>query len=186
MKRFALIVLAAGVLAACENNPAALAPDAGLASRGSGNLPAGELGKSIKEIRAATARYHSVRQALADGYVSTHECVSVPGLGGMGVHFVNPALLGDASFDPLRPEMLLYQPGPNGQMRLVGVEYMIFRAPWEAAGKAGVPMFGSQPFEASFGEAAHGMEDHYELHAWIWAENPSGMFAPFNPDLSCA
>jgi hypothetical protein len=29
------------------------------------------------------------------------------------------------------------------------------------------------------------MPVHYDLHVWIWKANPSGLFAPFNPALSC-
>jgi hypothetical protein len=29
------------------------------------------------------------------------------------------------------------------------------------------------------------MPVHYDLHVWLYADNPSGLFAPFNPSLSC-
>ena len=33
--------------------------------------------------------------------------------------------------------------------------------------------------------ALTGMPVHYDLHVWLWKHNPSGVFAPFNPDASC-
>jgi hypothetical protein len=29
------------------------------------------------------------------------------------------------------------------------------------------------------------MPVHYDVHVWLFQENPSGFFAPFNPNLSC-
>ena len=26
---------------------------------------------------------------------------------------------------------------------------------------------------------------HYDLHVWLWERNPSGLFAQYNPNLSC-
>jgi hypothetical protein len=26
---------------------------------------------------------------------------------------------------------------------------------------------------------------HYDLHVWLWKENPAGMFSPTNPGLKC-
>jgi hypothetical protein len=144
-----------------------------------------ELRSQLARARAATARYHRVEAAVADGYVDSGECVELPGVGGMGVHFVNVALMGDADYDPARPEVLVYAPEANGDLRLVAAEYLIFRAPWEAAHAETTPAFAGVPFDESFGDAAHGLPDHYELHAWVWAHNPLGMFAPFNPRVSC-
>ncbi len=41
--------------------------------------------RALSEARAATAKYHRVEEAIADGYVSTQQCVSSP-FGGMGIH----------------------------------------------------------------------------------------------------
>ena len=147
--------------------------------------------RALAEVRAATAKYHQVEAALADGYVNTGECVASPA-GGMGVHFVNPALMGaptptgDGAFTPTRPEVLVYEPQRDGALRLVAVEYLIWRAPWDAAHPGVGPSFAGKPFDESFGEHAHGLPDHYELHAWLWRHNPSGMFAPWNPKVSCS
>lgn len=144
----------------------------------------------LAAVRAATARYHRVDAALADGYVSTNECAASPS-GAMGIHYVNPALMGppapggDATLDPLRPEVLLYEPQKNGRLQLVGVEYLVWRAAWAAAHPRTAPSLFGQPFVQSFGPGAHGLPDHYELHVWIWQHNPSGMFAQWNPTVTC-
>jgi hypothetical protein len=169
MKRFASLIFAFAALAACEPNPVAPSPERALAAFGSAALPAGGLSRQVREIRAATARFHSVRQVEKAGYIPASPCVSVPGLGGMGIHYVNPVLL-DGTFDPLHPEALLYEPGPQGQMRLVAVEYLVM---------------GGQPDPLLGAAFTPGHVADWELHVWVWAENPLGTFAPFNPNVSC-
>ncbi len=78
-----------------------------------------DVNKGLAEVRQATAKYHNVSNALADVYQPTEHCVAVPGLGGMGYHYTNPALIGDPSVDPSKPEVLLYAPKPNGTLKLV-------------------------------------------------------------------
>ncbi|MBV9326757.1 MAG: hypothetical protein JO352_23605 [Chloroflexi bacterium] len=31
----------------------------------------------------------------------------------------------------------------------------------------------------------YGLPPFYSLHAWIWRDNPAGMFSMWNPDVSC-
>ena len=50
----------------------------------------------------------------------------------MGMHFVHSELISDTVLDPLLPEALMYEPEPNGQLRLVGVEYIVFQEAWDA------------------------------------------------------
>jgi hypothetical protein len=53
-------------------------------------------------------------------------CLEVPGLGGMGFHYGNPAHVQDGgAVDLLQPELLLYEPQKNGQLRFIGVEYIV-------------------------------------------------------------
>jgi hypothetical protein len=179
----------AALLAACAPDSAS-GPDASqVPSLARAEAAAGNGQSGLAAVRAATARYHRVEVAIADGYVNTGECVASPA-GGMGIHFVNPALMGapmpggDATFDPTRPEVLVYEP-KDGKLKLVAVEYLIWRAAWDAANPGGGPTYLGQSFDESFGPESHGLPDHYELHAWIWQENPSGMFAPWNPKVSC-
>jgi hypothetical protein len=91
----------------------------------------------LKDVRRATARFHSTTAAVMAGYQPDNHCVSVPGLGGMGYHWVNPLLV-DTQFDPLKPEVVLYATGPGGNLRLVAIEYIVVNN-----GQAR-PMFGDQ------------------------------------------
>ena len=164
---------------------------------------------ALAQVRRVTAPYHLIDAAMADGYTAWSPnpfaagatCPSSPsGQGKMGYHLVNVSLRGgaahpengDATIDPMRPEMLLYEKRADGQMHLVGVEYIVFKAAWERAHGAGAapPTVFGQPLLAS----AHTfpgtlnpaeMVPHYELHVWLWSSNPLGMFYPWNPTVSC-
>lgn len=154
--------------------------------------------KMLAAVRRATAGFHKVQVAEAAGYVSTEECVSVPGLGGMGIHYVNFGLLGDGEVDALQPEVLLYEPRGD-HFRLVGVEYVMM-ALWDT-GTGAAPWFDHDPPPGPwvttnpelFGQTfagpmpGHGEGEpwHYELHAWVWRHNPRGIFADFNTKVSC-
>jgi hypothetical protein len=135
----------------------------------------------LAQIRGATMQYQDVNAALADGYVSTHECVAIPGAA-MGVHYVKPALAGDASSDPTKPEVLVYEPKVNGTFTLVAVEYIIMRAPWDAANPGKLPNISGSEFDKQFGGP---MGDMYALHAWVWRDNPDGVVTPFNKNVAC-
>jgi len=122
----------------------------------------------LARARAATARYHRVEQAEAEGYVNLNFCEE-----GEGCHWLNPALL-DGHFDPAKPEILLYVRDGDG-WRLVGVEYVI---PLSLS-----PGVAPEGFS---GDADHWREDSegvglWELTAWIWLHNPNGMFEQHNP-----
>jgi hypothetical protein len=150
-------------------------------------------------VRAAVARYHSYDRALADGYSAAGEpCVWTPD-GAMGYHAVNMGLIQTPGSDPLRPEILLYVPRADGSLRLVGVEYFEVAiantesgpAPWFSQDPPPLGFFNPAP--SVLGQTFDGpmpghnpeMPWHYDLHAWVIEENPSGVFAMFNPALSC-
>jgi hypothetical protein len=102
----------------------------------------------------------------------------------MGQHYVNGSLVGDPAIDPLRPEALVYAPGPRGQLRLAGVEWVVFQADWDAANAVPPTLFG-QPFRAVAEPNRYGLPPFYALHAWIWQPNPLGMFNDWNSRVSC-
>lgn len=135
--------------------------------------------QDLKAVRVATARFHSPEQALRAGYLASPECVASP-LGGMGFHYENPALMADPAVDAARPEILLYAPGADGDLELVAVEY--FR---DAGAGAMAPTLYGQTFDGPMAGHHPGMGVHYDLHVWVWQDNPSGTFAQFNPDVSC-
>jgi hypothetical protein len=136
--------------------------------------------QDLKTVRVATARFHSPAQALRAGYLPSPECVAAGPLGAMGFHYENPALMADPAIDAAQPEVLLYAPGADGDLELVGVEY--FR---NAGDGAMAPSLYGQTFDGPMPGHHPGMGVHYGLHAWVWTPNPSGTFAQFNPDVSC-
>lgn len=141
--------------------------------------------KGLAQVRQETTKYHDVSKALADGYLATEECVAVPGMGGMGFHYVNPALVGDPSVDPSKPEVLLYAPKNNGELKLVGVEYLVVDADQDLTTDEDRPDLFGVPFNCPMEGHEPGMPVHYDLHAWIFKGNPHGVFADFNPRVSC-
>lgn len=129
----------------------------------------------LRAVRQATARYHAPTQALRAGYELDEHCVAVPGLGGMGFHWANMALV-DPEFDPLRPEAVLYAPGRDGQLKLVAVEYIVIDDGQDH------PHFGDHPFDVGGTPVP---VPHWSLHVWLYENNPAGTFTPFNPNVLC-
>ncbi len=130
----------------------------------------------IPAIRAATLAYKDLDAAIGDGYIKFYECTEQPGVGTMGQHFVNLGLVGDPAIDPLRPEVLVYAPKRAGGYRLVAVEYVTFQA--------GLTVLG-QPMNAVPEGNRYGLDPFYAKHAWIWQGNPKGIFADWNPSITC-
>jgi hypothetical protein len=156
----------------------------------------------LSGLHKATAPFHDVGEAIAAGYAAPEAaaCVEAPGLGAMGVHSVRPVLVSDLEIDPLRPEVLLYLPKEGGGSWLIGVEYAAAAlvqtpegpASWFPQSAPPYPFFNQAPtvfghtFDGPMAGHEPGQQWHYDQHVWAWAPNPSGMFAQFNPSLSCA
>lgn len=135
----------------------------------------------LAQVRAATAQFHQPDAAYAAGYTlvpGLDYCFNNPGVGGMGVHLIKTSSL-DLTVNALQPEAMVYQPGPKGQFQLVAVEYIVPAAPWDAAGNTQPPSVLGQSFHLN---PALGV---YILHAWIFRENPLGIFQDWNPKVSC-
>jgi hypothetical protein len=133
----------------------------------------------LAAVRALSARYHQVAVAEANGYAAFAGCLSNPGVGGMGYHYVNFNWV-DLTVDAMHPEAMVYAPGPNGQLQLGAVEYIVPAGAWDAAHPGTVPQLFGQDFlfDSDFGGL-------YELHVWLWQYNPTGMFQPWNPRVTC-
>lgn len=153
---------------------------------------AAEATSDLSRARAATAAFHDLASAQAAGYGGPLEdlagisCIDNPGVGVMGVHYVNGGLVGDTVVDAATPEVLVYQLLPNGKLRLVAVEYVVFQGAWLAAGNTAPPTLFGETFTLIPAGNRYGLPPFYELHAWIWMNNPSGMFEDWNPSGSCA
>jgi hypothetical protein len=139
-------------------------------------------GRTLAEARAGTASYHNVNAALEDGYVRVTACIyNTPG--GRGHIFANFSLI-DGIVDPAQPELLVYEPTRSGRYRLVAVGFLVPAPAWDPF-HAEPPSLGEQefvdrrtpPFGAEF--------PNYALFAWLWRHNPDGMYAFYNPQVSC-
>lgn len=149
-----------------------------------------DLQYELAQLRAATARFHRLDEAIAAGYqlgwvngsgvrIITG-CVAHPTAGAMGYHYFNQELVADLAVDPLRPEVLVYESAPDGGFELVAVEWV-------------VPGPNTNPPGLSEPPSVLGMEMHILVpavgfwlkHAWIWKHNPAGMFADWNPEVVC-
>jgi hypothetical protein len=166
---------------------------------------------TLDEVRAATVRFQNVEVALAEGYVRdpTDMCdtASMMGrdkaLGGMGIHFFRPDLLGITAppnprvdgngthTDFRKPSILIYEPRADGSLELIAVENLVFEKSWKAAGNKSLPKFHGVEYDhmlddpATSIDEAHGFEPHYDRHVWLYRPNANGMFAQFNPTVTC-
>ena len=134
-------------------------------------------------VRQATAQFKDVQKAEKAGYALLHGCVSGPQEGAMGIHFANGGLVGDGKLDAMHPEALLYEP-KDGKLQLVAVEYVVLADAWNAKNPA-PPVLMGQLFNYVGAPNRYGLPAFYELHVWAGKNNPSGMFADWNPRVSC-
>ena len=169
-----LVIGTAAILGACAdepltpNQPSALQPQFA-ASEGK------EVDGAIAMLQRVTARYHNVNNAIRDGFVLLHPCEERPGEGPVGTVYVHIGRLMDGVISAQVPDALIYEPR-NGYLYLAGAEFAIPYALWP----------GQQP--PTFQGATFQREDEfgvYALHAWVWIQNPNGLFAETNPRLSC-
>lgn len=128
-----------------------------------------ETQRELTAARRATAKYHDISQAFADGYADIN--VFIPH---MGFHYLKSSIL-DTEFNPEHPELLVYAPDLcEGRMRLVAVEYAV-----------PISLMPDGPPEGFTGDADVWDRNEqfglWTLHAWIWFKNPDGVFAELNP-----
>lgn len=130
----------------------------------------------IAKVRQRTERFHAFREAQAAGYTNQYPagCAASP-LGGQGYHYLNPSLV-DATVELLRPELVMYEPQRDGSLQLVGVDYVVPFTAWtssEPPSLLGMKFGRNEPLGV------------WALHIWAWRPNASGMFAMWNPSVSC-
>jgi hypothetical protein len=157
----------------------------------------------VTAARAGTALYHDRARAIADGYRRIG-----PDSPGMGEHWINPGLVTLGQLDPARPQILSYVPTADGP-RLTGVAYALALREGEVPPASPIPctawhahtgtvaeealslhsaaMNGAAP--AHVDECDGGGHHHHgagaavrlaTVHAWVWLDNPDGVFAPDN------
>ena len=166
---------------------------------------------SLAEVRQSTERFQDVKIALAEGYVrdpmnlcDQADMMGRPAsLGAMGIHFFRPDLLGITAppnprvdgtgthTDFRKPAILIYEPQADGSLKLVAVENLVFQKAWHEAGNKRLPSFHGVDYDtmqddpATKIDEAHMFEPHYDRHVWLYRPNPNGVFAQFNPKVSC-
>ena len=89
----------------------------------------------LAQVRAATARFHRVEEAVAAGYELgwvngagnriVAGCISSPTAGAMGYHYFHPGLMADNAVNALEPEVLVYAPAADGGLKLGAVEWVV-------------------------------------------------------------
>ena len=167
---------------------------------------------TLAEVGRLTERFRDVTVALAEGYIRDPfdlcDAAAMMGrpaaLGAMGIHYFRPDLLGitappsprvngDGTHTDFRtPSILIYEPQPDGDLQLVAVENLVFIAAWRAAGHKQPPTFHGVDYDLMIDnpktevDEAHVFEPHYDRHVWIYRDNPNGVFAPYNPAVSCS
>jgi hypothetical protein len=146
----------------------------------------------LSRTRAALDKYRSVDEAKADGYAAASPCESTPSDpelssygGGMGIHYVNNALLKPGPLVPSKPPILVYAPSAGGGLELVAAEYFKPDADQDVKTDGDRPSLFGRAFDGPMLGHAPGMPIHFDLHVWLWKHNPSGLFAPWNPDVTC-
>jgi hypothetical protein len=159
--------------------------DAGHVHHGAASAQSPNAASDLAAVRAVTAKYHDISAALADGYQLGFRgvvtgCISNPTAGAMGYHYFHWAKMDDPAIVEGDPEVLVYHTADDGSLVLGAVEWVVHKPLWEQAGNTAPPVV--------FGTTLHVLNpvlNWYIAHAWIWKHNPSGMFADWNPEVSC-
>jgi hypothetical protein len=162
--------------------------------------------RQVKEMRSVTARFHDIAVAEAAGYVPFVDvkgisCIEQAGMGGMGVHYVNPKLIADPAIDPKAPEALVYSPAKDGTLHLAALEYLVAKAAWDdnrtplfvgvnlpsaqTTHSSAPELFKNKPFDTNTAPNRFGLPAFYSQHVWVWKHNPDGLVAMWNPRVSC-
>src|ERR1700733_12613728 len=141
-------------------------------------------GTLVQAVREGTRQYIDVNNATAAGYGPFLGCVAGPDHGAMGIHYVNPTLLGNLTLEPGQPQALIYEPD-NGKLRLVGVEFILDSASWLAANNNTPPVLDGQVFNFVDAPNRFNIPSFFELHVWAWRDNPQGSFVHWNNHVTC-
>lgn len=139
----------------------------------------------VQAVRDGTRQYVDVNNATAAGYGPFLGCVSGTDHGAMGIHYVNPTLLGNLTLDPTQPQALIYEPS-NGKLTLVGVEFILDSATWLAANNNTPPVLDGQVFNFVGAPNRFNIPSFFELHVWAWRDNPQGAYVDWNNHVTCA
>jgi hypothetical protein len=143
----------------------------------------------LERLKGQTAKYRQVAVAEKAGYAKFADvdgvtCIDMPGMGAMGVHYVNGDLVGDGAIRARTPEAMVYEPDHAGHLRLAAVEYVVIKQAWDKNHKKRPSLYGHK-FDYTASPNRYGLPPFYSLHVWVFKHNPSGTFAMWNPRVSC-
>jgi hypothetical protein len=146
-----------------------------------------QAGVLIKAVQDATDGFQHFEDAEGQGFHLLFGCVSGGDFGAMGMHFVNMDRLNDGKINVKYPEIILYEPLPNGDLRLTGADYFVYKDTWDAdpKNKGLPPELMGQLFHLFDAPNRFGLRAFYTLHVWAWKDNPNGSFVNWNPNVSC-
>ena len=143
-------------------------------------------GELLKAIRESTAKYKDVTAAEADGYSLLFGCVTGPDSGAMGLHYVNLSLVASGVVDAAHPQIVIYEPMPDGKLQLIGADFLVIASQWDSAHPGeGAPQLMGQLFHYFESPNRFGLPAFYTLHVWAWKSNPNGAFVNWHPNVSC-
>lgn len=138
----------------------------------------------IRIVRRATERFQDVSVAEKEGYTLQFGCVSGPDAGAMGLHYVNGDIVNSGILDPTRPQIVIYEPTPDGKLKLIGADFLVIASVWDAKNQ-GPPQLMGQLFHYFESPNRFGLPAFYTLHVWAWKDNPNGAFVNWHPNVSC-
>ena len=142
-------------------------------------------GALLQAVRDATERYKDVTVAQKDGYALQFGCVTGSDSGAMGLHYVNGNLVNSAVLDAAHPQIVIYEPMPDGTLKLIGADFLLMADVWNAT-HSSPPQLMGQLFHLFDAPNRFGLPAFYTLHVWAWKDNPNGAFTNWHPNVSCA
>jgi len=143
-----------------------------------------ESSELIRVVRESTERFKDVKAAESEGYALMFGCVAGDDSGAMGLHYVNGNLLSKGELDPTHPQIVIYEAQPDGSLKLIGADFLVFAAAWDEK-KQGPPELMGQLFHYFASPNRFGLPAFYTLHVWAWKNNPNGAFVNWHPNVSC-
>ena len=144
----------------------------------------------VTNARDGSAAFNEPAAAEAAGYSLLTDatgtvCIDEPGMGAMGIHYVNGTLVQGGKVDPARPQAVVYELEPDGRLQLVALEYVVIQSAWDSANSGPPTLFGEK-FNVTPDGNRYGLPAFYSLHAWLWKPNRMGMFNQWNPGVECS
>jgi hypothetical protein len=179
-----LSTVALFIAAVCACTSPALAQDGHSHSAQQSEALSTQAQTLVNVVREATEQFKDVSVAQAAGYQLQFGCVSGPDSGAMGLHYVNGPLVASGVIDARHPQIVIYEPQPDGKLKLIGADFLVIASQWDAQ-HSGPPELMGQLFHYFEAPNRFGLPAFYTLHVWAWKDNPNGAFVNWHPNVSC-